>query len=335
MTRYLSLILRILFAAAGIAYIAWSVTWTDQVDAAGTVQQTGVVTMLKDARWSLLGVGLVLVGLTYPIQTLRWVLLMRCRGLNVNYIRAFRLTMVGTFFNFCMPGMTGGDLVKAYYAAKRSRRRTDAIMSIVFDRITGLLGLAILATVAGLFIFQEEVGRRVTLYIWSAAAIIALSFGIYFSRTMRKALGLNWIVGKFRPGGLLQRIDEAAVAYGNHRPTVGSAVAISVFVHILLVSATGAAGYALGMSTPYGVLLTVVPVLFMVGAIPLTYQGLGVMEGLAIALLKYPGSATANQLVGMLLLVRLYQVFYGLLGSTFLLRGDIHMHPEQQPQQPQ
>ena len=40
--------------------------------------------------------------------------------------------MVGAFYNAFMPGTTGGDLVKAYYAAKHApERRTRAVISVL------------------------------------------------------------------------------------------------------------------------------------------------------------------------------------------------------------
>ena len=80
----------------------------------------GLVSMLRTANTQWLVFGLLAISLVYPIITLRWWLLLRARGIPVTLWNTFRLTMVGHFFNFCMPGTTGGDLVKAYYAAQRS-----------------------------------------------------------------------------------------------------------------------------------------------------------------------------------------------------------------------
>jgi len=203
-------------------------------------------------------------------------------------------------------------------------------MSIVFDRVTGMLGLVALTALAGLFIFNDEVGQRITLHIWSGALVIGIMVKCYFSRSMRRWIGLEWWIRKLPFSNLMQSIDAAAVAYGHHQIAVRSAIAMSMFVHVMLATATALSGYALGMSTSYGVLLTVVPVIYMAGAVPLTYQGLGVMEGLGVAFLLHPDTATTNHIVGMFLLMRLYRVAFGLLGSTFLLGGEIHMHPKKQ-----
>ena len=54
------------------------------------------------------------------------------------------------------------------------------------------------------------------------------------------------------------------------------------------------------------------------------------MEPVAIALLATgalatEALATPNQIVGMLVLHRLFMIFFGLLGSLALLRGDIQL----------
>ncbi|MEX2215839.1 MAG: lysylphosphatidylglycerol synthase transmembrane domain-containing protein [Phycisphaeraceae bacterium] len=409
MKKHLSLILRILFAAAGIAYIAVNLTWSDHVvvpsqtadgqviqhklvdggtvsldkpedwlvvegDLLGgvgnlTIQsqagktkivtrddigpalsnfraKPGVTATLTHAKFGLLLIGLLIVGPIYIIQSYRWWLLMRARGLECTVWQSFRLTMVGSFFNYCMPGTTGGDLVKAYYAAKNSARRADSVMTVVFDRITGLIGLIIMAGVAGLFMLlstsagwlelsgeQSTVVNQVTMYIWLGLGAGFIGAIIYFSTRIRKMLGISGKLFSKLPGySLLQKLDEAALAYKKHIGTVIAAVLMSLPVHVTLAGATAIAGYALGMESPLGLLMTVVPVLFLAAAVPLTYQGLGVMEGLAMVLIMGAG-ATENQIIGMLLMIRFYQIFYSLLGSLFLLRGDIHMHPERDEEQ--
>ncbi len=289
----------------------------------------GIVTMIRNADFKWLALGLLLVGTIYPIQMLRWWLLLRARSLNVPFYKAFRLTMVGSFFNYCMPGTTGGDVIKAYYAAKGSARRADAVMSVIFDRIAGLLGLIVLAGTAGLFMLEDPAAAKITQSIWALMGAGIVGSIVYFSHTIRRAVGLEWLIRKLPGKKMFVSIDEAAVAYREHWVTVVIAVAISLPVHLALAIATAIAGRALGVETPIGYLLIVIPVCFLVGAIPISPQGIGVMEAFALAALVNPPVAFPNQIVGMLIMIRLYQVFYSLWGSVFLLKGDIHLHPQQ------
>lgn len=288
----------------------------------------GLLTTLKHAKLSLLALGMVLVGPVYLIAAFRWWLLLRVRGLEVSYHNAFRLSMVGCFFNYCMPGSTGGDLVKAFYAAKGSNRRPDAVMTVIIDRVVGLLGLIIIAGIAGLFVDDPRV-RPVMLLIWSMAGAAIVGSAFYFSRRIRQITGLDWLLTKMlKPDSMLGKIEQAASAYASHKGVVTLSIGLSLIVHLLIALAGTSAGYALDMKTPMGLMLAVIPVLILVASLPISYQGFGFMEVLAIRLLATPGMANANQIVVMLLLIRLYQVCYSLVGSIYLMRGDIHMHPQ-------
>ena len=64
------------------------------------------------------------------------------------------LGFIGMVFNLVIPGAVGGDLIKAAYLVRMRIRKTQAIASMVIDRIVGLLGLFILAAIAGGFAWR-------------------------------------------------------------------------------------------------------------------------------------------------------------------------------------
>lgn len=326
MRQSLTWIARILVIVAGVAFIAYHITWRDYTDAQGVAHE-GIIRTLAGARWEWLLLGLAMVGLILPMQIVRWFMLMRARGLDATIGRTFRLYFVGLFFNFCLPLSTGGDVVKAYYAAKRSDRRADAMFSVLADRMTGLFGLLILAGALGYFSWRDPSARRVTIIIWSMLGVAGVTSLLYFSQALHRIARLEVILNKLPGRRIWVAVDQAAMAYRSTPGVVITAVSISVVVQFLLATATSLAGYALGMQTPWIVLLTVVPLVHMSGLLP-SYQGVGWMEAVAFALLEQPEVATRNQIVGMLMIARLYLLCYALIGSLLLLRGDIHLHPE-------
>jgi len=297
----------------------------DNIDQAGPdsgfVYRPGVVRTVSDARHEVLLAALAIVALVLPIQAVRWKVLLNARQMLVPWLKVQRLVMVGMFFNICMPGTTGGDVVKAYYAAARSDRRTDAVMSVVVDRV---LGLILLAGVVGLFMIDDPLARTVTLYIWAFALAGAVGATVYFSGRLRRVLRLDHLINRLPGRGFLQKIDAAAVAYRHHPGALVFGLLISMVNHTVLAGATAMAGYALGLETPLGVLLTVLPVVIFSAALPISYQGFGIMEYLAIEMLYEPGVASTNQIVGMLMLFRAFLIFYALVGSLSLIGGDIH-----------
>lgn len=298
-------------------------------DISQPVLKRGVVALFARADPLLLGLGVLLVGFVLPMQGFRWWVLMRCQGMMVSYARALRLTLVGHFFNFCMPGTTGGDVMKAYYAARGNDRRSVAVMSVIFDRAAGLLGLILLGMCAGLTMLENETTRNVTLGIIALLSVLSIAAVLYYSNRTRQILAFERRLSKLPAGSKLALIDHAALSYRSRPWAVVAAVALSFVVHIFMTTATAMAGYAFGLDVPIGVLLTIVPVVLVAGSVPLTYQGVGVVEGLAVALLVDPPMALENQVIGMFLMLRLFQLVFAVLSVPLALQSDIRLFKQE------
>lgn len=76
----------------------------------------------------------------------RWYLLLRGVDIKANYIKVMILHSIGLFFNTAMPGAVGGDIIKAYYVIKDNsiQTKTPAALSVLLDRVLGIMGLFIL-----------------------------------------------------------------------------------------------------------------------------------------------------------------------------------------------
>ena len=61
---------------------------------------------------------------------------------------------IGMVFNLVIPGAVGGDLIKAAYLVRMRIRKTQAIASMVIDRILGCSALFVLAAIAGAFAWR-------------------------------------------------------------------------------------------------------------------------------------------------------------------------------------
>ncbi|HEV3385668.1 MAG TPA: lysylphosphatidylglycerol synthase transmembrane domain-containing protein [Gemmata sp.] len=85
---------------------------------------------------------LAMVTITTSIQFTRWFLLVRALDLPFTIGKAFRLGLVGSFWNTFFPGSVGGDAVKAWYIAHgQPGRKAAAVATVIVDRLVGLFGL--------------------------------------------------------------------------------------------------------------------------------------------------------------------------------------------------
>jgi len=328
--RHLTTALRLLLIAAGVAYIVWIVDWSDQwvtPEGGGEPElRRGMVSLLKtaDLRW-LLG-GLALIGVVFPVQAMRWWWLMRCRGLRIAPLSVMRLVMVGLFFNFCVPvGSNGGDVVKAYGAARGTTTPGSTaitLVSVLLDRIAGLIGLILLAAVVGTVMWSDPVGQKIAVIAWSALAVVLFGGGAYLWPRSRRWLGIEWMT-RF---SLVQKLDAAVTGYRHHPAVLTGVVGLSLPIHVATSVATAMAGYAIGLPTPLLTLVAALPIVFIAGALPLTFLGLGVMELTAAQLLITDTSmVSTNQIAAMLMAYRVYLLVYAALGGLLMLGKGMHL----------
>lgn len=286
----------------------------------------GIVTTVRRAAAGTLALAFLVLAPIFPIQAARWLILLRAAGIEVGFGKSFRLVMVGCFFNYCAPGTTGGDVAKAYYAARGSGRVAVATMSVLVDRLVGMAGLLVVGSLAGLLVLDDPVAWRVTLTVWLLAAALVVAAILYSSRRLRDRLRLAALVSRLPGHELIAGVDRALLAYRDRKAAVAGALALAVAVHACAVASTVLAGRALGIERSLGLMAAVIPLVIFVGAIPVSYQGLGTMEAVAVPLLVASPGATVNQVVGMLLVHRILLLAYSLTGSLYLVRGDIHLH---------
>jgi uncharacterized protein (TIRG00374 family) len=96
-------------------------------------------------RTAVLFAAIAIFPITYLLTGLRWYLLLQAVGHRHRPARAFIINMVGAFYNTFLPGSTGGDMSRpSTPPSSRPNHRTRAVMTVLIDRVIGLLGLIIL-----------------------------------------------------------------------------------------------------------------------------------------------------------------------------------------------
>src|SRR5476651_632190 len=64
----------------------------------------------------------------------RWQSLLRVQGIRISFYQTTWITAVGLFFNSFLIGSTGGDVLRAWYAAQAApAHKTQAVFSIAVD----------------------------------------------------------------------------------------------------------------------------------------------------------------------------------------------------------
>jgi uncharacterized protein (TIRG00374 family) len=295
--------------------------------------QVGVLRMIREANINYLLAALAIFPITILITSLRWHELLKALDIRLTLSRTFVLNMVGMFYNTIMPlGSSGGDVLKAYYVAKQTHHRTRAVMSVLVDRIVGLLALIILGGTMAAFQRQIPRCRQVAMGSAGILAIVFVSMVVFYSPVLRRLTGFDFIVSRLPKQKLINNAIETMHIYGR-RPFLSlGALVVSFPVHMIVITAAQLCGIAFGLHLSLFYYWMAVPVMVLAAAIPISPQGAGVMEYFAIKLLE-PQGVTVAQAFALTMSIRLTQIIWNIVGGIFVVRGGFHKPTETEQKQ--
>ncbi len=103
----------------------------------------GQLSLLR-AGWPWIALALlVLFPLNTLVSSLKWRALLRADGLSVPVATLFASHLIGSFFNLFLPSSIGGDVYRIADIGRRTGQTANTTASILFDRLTGFLAIAL------------------------------------------------------------------------------------------------------------------------------------------------------------------------------------------------
>lgn len=240
---------------------------------------------LRAVRLEWIAAALVCFGVIVAGGTLRWWVLLRAQTIEIPGRRAVAINFVGMFFNSFLPSGTGGDVVKAYYTVRESpNRKTEAALTILVDRVVGLLGLFTI-TVVMVALHASWLWERPNLR-WPAIFAVGLMGGVFgvLAWTMRHSNGGgdSWLARRakgtrFAPH--LERVVESWRSYAGRKRALGIAFAISLVAHAANLAAGACIGASLGIEgVDWARYFLLIPIVNTIASLPITVSGIGVRE---------------------------------------------------------
>lgn len=262
---------------------------------------------------------LAITGLQIFINNYRWLSLLRAQGCPSTIARTWELSLIGTFFNFAMPGGVGGDVVKGFYLLKQHpQQKFAAAVSIFMDRLIGFFVIIATAFVA-LFLNWTEVSQSSQLQsVAIGVSLLFAAFLVFFAISFSR-LNADWFY-KLPAGKKIHALYEALHSYRRSPGALAIACLMSALSQLLIVAFVAAIGAALQVEIPLAVYFFLVPIGTVAQALPISPAGIGVGQAAFFFLFKMhlhhdspigPTAVTATQIA---------MLGWGLVGAYYYLR---------------
>jgi glycosyltransferase 2 family protein len=264
-------ILKIGVSVALLAFLGWRASQDEKLP----------LLMNGPKDWVMLVLALGMVLLAVLITILRWHLLLRTLNLNFTLRESLRSGFMGYLFNLLPLGLAGADAVKAGFLIHRNPgHKTEAIASVIIDRVIGLYALLVLAGGAALLLdfdsleFRSADDRTRTIFLCRLAQYLGIISTVVFGLMLIPgATDLKlWDRLEHVPGvgAVFRKLVAAMRTYRKSPGLLVVAVAMSFAVHTCYVGMVYLVGRGLlSPQPPLSAHFVFTPICMVAGALPI------------------------------------------------------------------
>lgn len=306
--------LQIALTVLAVAVLAWVVDW-----------RAFAAAVVGADPWLLIMTLVLLIGQRF-LMAGKWAQLMRVHGVRLGLVDSWGVYSAGALAGAVLPASAGGDAVRVAWLWRRGIDAHQSAASVVVEKVLGaLVGLGFAAI--GIVVLSHDIAAARELGRWlpavlAAAALVAggLLVALFYEPAWLARVPLG-----AKLGGLVHRFRAALQRYGRHPGVLLGFIGLTVLENLWTFLVTWVSALALGIDVSPLHIAAAIAVTFVVTRLPISIDGIGVMEGtlaLVLGLLGVP----AAQSVALAVIGRVLVILSNLPGAAYAaLRPELRL----------
>ncbi|MEY2333044.1 lysylphosphatidylglycerol synthase transmembrane domain-containing protein [Acidithiobacillus ferrianus] len=258
------------------------------------------------------------------VSAIRWRIILLAMERSAPMLWLLRLNWVGAYFNQVLPGSVSGDVVRAWYTRHQTHSMPLALAAVFGDRFMGLGALVAIAAVA--FLLDGARAGLLPQMGWTIGMLVFAYILIVFLILTPWLNFLEKVAGRL--GEKLHDIRLGMGALLRHRLILVGTILLSFVVQFFSILTFWLLAHALGEAPGAVAVWVVWPVVSLFLALPISFAGWGLREGLMVFYLSYLHMGH-DQALALSLLLGFTVVLTSLPGA--LLWIGLHRHHQAPP----
>lgn len=222
------------------------------------------------------------------IKSFRWQLLLPQYSIR----QLVELSFISQFYSLISAGQFVGEAAKIYILGKGKKDAGQITMSVLIDKITGIIGLIIVA-IFGLFFTPTILPKSLTwTFIVSAILCLVLIFSIRLPFIYN--LLFKFLNSRLNKSIRLKKIFNSAInllaawhVYSKKIKYIFISIVLSVIFQLVLVGVYMILSYGFGISISFLDWCWLLGFITVLLVLPITIGGIGVREGSLVGLLGF------------------------------------------------
>jgi glycosyltransferase 2 family protein len=251
----------------------------------------------------------ILVPVLYIIRTERWNQFLHFFGINLQFFESFKILIIGTFYGLITPGKIG-ELGRVFHIREKKVLTLPTIIMEKLVDISTLVGLSLLTIIV---CFPKDSIMLFIIIFFIAAVVLGV-----FLLTNEKIIFLIMIffgIGRTDCDQFTQNFRKLLYNF----PLIRKSFLLSLVYYGICYLI----GYFIILSAGFNpITFITLPIIILMGNIPLTIAGLGLRESVGSIAFVYLGESAADGFVFAFLLFIIITLIPGIFGYIFTMQEE-------------
>jgi uncharacterized protein (TIRG00374 family) len=264
-----------------------------------------------DPWWAMVALGVFT--LDRVLMSFKWGLLLKIRGYSVTLAERLMVYCSSMMWGLALPSTVGADGIRILLVRRFGVRVDDALATILVERGLGFVSALLMGVMSLLllrFIVPDASEYDLPLLIGigsllAASAILLLSFNSKAVSSILRLLPHR--VAQSSAARLITRLHEAYRSLASDRRRLLLFFGLTVAEQLLITVCYGLVALALQLKFNAVFVLAAVPLAILISRLPISIDGLGVYEGIFIAVMTL-GGMRPNDSLALSLAARVFQI---------------------------
>ena len=305
--RSLANVLRLAVTLGAFGLIIW---WVNPLE---------LVAVFSNVLWFWVIVRIGPYAVSLWIQAWRWQMFLSLEGITTDTNRLFRRIWMSRFFANMMPGSIGGDIFRVVESADYCDSKMTVARSVLLDRVVALVSLGVYTSIACLvWAWQSAwptLGWVATIGLIGSAIALWL-FSTEWPSRMARSTAEKLNAGRAKT--FLSKLADSLRDLAGQRKLLVLAALTTILFNMTWAISSYFGFLAFDLTISPLLVVTLVPVVFAVSALPISINGLGVTEGVFVLVFTVAGLEPAEA-AAVAILLRVTGIFMSSFGGLLYL----------------
>src|SRR3989338_2266190 len=279
------------------------------------VDRKALFEIIRGADKGLLFLAFCIFFFSYLLCIFRWEMLLKAVNIHLSLKRIIISFSGGVFFSLFMPSTIGGDLMRSIDLATHTKRPHEVVATVLLDRLSGYVGLVLLALLSLGFGWKVVQDKGVILAIAIITAVLIIVLFTLFNKFIYSKISSalhSPKAGKFQQ--LVKDLHQEMHYFRRHKKVIINNLIFSILIQTVTPLTFYVVALSLGLKIKLAYFFIYLPIIGAITLLPISIGGLGLRDYATITFFAKAG-VTNNLAFAMSLISFFFILVYAAIGG--------------------